>query len=78
LSAGVVPIVRELERLARVAQGIQQRYAAHFQLHVAACLNKDEQEMRLRRDELHTILDALLDNQEAVQRVTDQLTDASC
>jgi hypothetical protein len=72
-----VQVVRELERLARVAQGIQNRYGAHFSLHIAACLNRDEQEMRQRRDELHTILDSLLDNQEAIQRATDELTELS-
>jgi hypothetical protein len=66
-------VIEELNRLGRVAQGIQNRYSAHFQLHVAACLNKDEQEMRVRRDELHTLLDALLDNAEAIQRTQDEL-----
>ncbi len=69
--------ISELTRLARVAQGIQNRYAAHFQLHVAACLNKDEVEMKQRRDELHTILDALLDNAESIQRTNDKLQDLS-
>lgn len=69
----VPQLVSELNRLARVAQGIQNRYSAHFQLHTAACLNKDEQEMRQRRDELHTILDNLLDNAEAIQRINDKL-----
>jgi len=66
-------VCNELTRLARVATGIQQRYSAHFSLHMAACLNRDEKEMRQRRDELHTLLDSLLDNQEAIQRATDQL-----
>ncbi len=69
--------ITELTRLARVATGIQNRYSAHFQLHVAACLNKDEPEMRQRRDELHTILDALLDNQESIQRNNDILQELS-
>jgi hypothetical protein len=70
-------VMTELDRLARVALGIQNRYSAHFQLHVAACLNKDEQEMQQRRDELHTVLDSLLDNQESIQRANDELLEAS-
>jgi hypothetical protein len=70
-------VTSELERLGRVAMGIQQRYAAHFQLHTAACLNRDEQEMRQRREELHTVLDALLDNGESVQKLSDELVELS-
>ena len=67
-------IVAELTNLARVAVVIQKRYGAHFELHAAAVLNRDTQEMVQRRDELHTILDALLDNGESVQRLQDELS----
>jgi hypothetical protein len=70
-------VTRELDRLARVATEIQQRYIAHFALHTAACLHGDQKEMAERRDQLHTILDALLDNGESVQRFTDKLTELS-
>jgi hypothetical protein len=62
-------IADELSRLASVAAGIQLRYQAHFSLHQAACLNGDHSEIAQRRDELHTIMDALLDNGEAIQRL---------
>ncbi len=70
----VQQLCRALEEAARVAAIIQNRYAAHFQLHVAACLNADKQEMAQRRDELHTILDSMLDNQERIQHLTDEMT----
>lgn len=72
-----VEVVQELERLAKVAQGIQQRYIGHFALHTAACLKGDREEMQQRRDELHTILDSLLDNGESVQRLEDELAKVS-
>jgi hypothetical protein len=67
----------ELQRLTRVANEIQQRYIAHFALHTASCIHGDRAEMTQRRDELHTILDSLLDNAEAVQRVTDEFSRVS-
>ena len=66
-------IVVELKDKARVALVIQKRYGAHFELHCAAALNRDRQEMAQRRDELHTILDALLSNAEEVQALSDEL-----
>lgn len=62
-------IAIELNRLAKVAVGIQLRYQAFMTLHAAASANCDEQELTQRRDELHTVLDALLDNGEAVDRL---------
>jgi hypothetical protein len=73
LTTRLQTLVSELQRLERVATEIQQRYVAHFGLHTAACLHRDPKEMAQRRDELHTILDSLLDNGESVQRVTDEL-----
>lgn len=67
-------VVADLQDKARVAVVIQKRYAAHFELHGAALLNRDWQECAQRRDELHTILDALLDNAESIQRLNDELT----
>lgn len=66
-------IVRELQRLQRVAGGIQQRYQAHFMLHNAATANADKEEMGRRRDELHAVLDVLLDNGEAIAALTAEL-----
>lgn len=66
-------ISKELNRLARVAQGIQTRYQAFFSLHDAAAANEDKDEMAQRRDELHTVLDALLDNGEHIHRLTNEL-----
>jgi rRNA pseudouridine-1189 N-methylase Emg1 (Nep1/Mra1 family) len=74
VSTETISVALELERLARVASEIEQRYIAHFALHRAACLHRDPEEMRLRRDQLHTILDTLLDNGESVQKLTDKLT----
>jgi prefoldin subunit 5 len=66
-------IIAELQDKARVAVVIEKRYGAHFQLHGAAVLNRDRQEMEQRRDELHTILDSLLSNAEEIQRLNDEL-----
>jgi hypothetical protein len=65
-------VARELRRLARVAEGLQARYRAHFALHGAAVLTGDPQEIQRHRDDLHTVLDAMLDNNEAVQRYADE------
>jgi hypothetical protein len=73
----VPEIITELERLAKVAQGLQQRYIAHFALHAAACVNNDRAEMTQRRDELHTILDSLLDNGESIERLSVELVSAT-
>lgn len=63
----------ELARLARVANGIQTRYQAHFALHGAACYSQNSDEIQQRRDDLHTVLDALLDNGEAIHKLTYEL-----
>lgn len=75
--AQIQEITRKLEAASRTAEVIRNRYAAHFQLHTAACLNRDAKEMTERRDELHTILDALLDNGESLQRYVDELHNLS-
>ena len=66
-------ITRELTRLARVASGLQLRYQAHFSLHQAASMAGNENEICQRRDDLHTVLDALMDNGEAIQRLIREL-----
>ena len=66
-------IVAHLQSLGRVAQGLQMRYQAYFSLHTAACMNGDQQELQQRRDDLHTVLDVLLDNGEAIHRLTIEL-----
>jgi hypothetical protein len=66
-------IITELQRLARVANSISSRYAAHIALHRAACLNGNAEEMTQRRDELHTLLDSILDNSEEIQRLHDEV-----
>jgi predicted nucleic acid-binding Zn-ribbon protein len=73
MTTRVEEITAEFRRRASVANGIEQRLAAHFSLHRAACLNRDNQEIQQRRDELHTVLDALLDNWEAVQSLIAEL-----
>jgi len=66
-------LIAELTRLGRVATSIQQRYGAYLALHRAACINQDNQEMQQRREEIHGVVDALLDNGEAIQRLTDEM-----
>ncbi len=66
-------VCRDMERFARNAESIQGRYAAYFQLHVAACLDKDKERIQEYRQALHVLLDQLLDNQEAIQRTSDEL-----
>lgn len=66
-------IHRELHRLGRVASGIQERYTAYFSLHRAAAANQDKQEMAQRREDLHTVLDAMLDNGEAIAHLAHEL-----
>lgn len=66
-------VITELQDKARVALVIQKRYGAHFELHGAAVLNRDRQEMAQRRDELHTILDSLLTNAEEIACLNDEL-----
>lgn len=66
-------VTRELARLGRVAVGLQTRYQAHFALHNAACYADNPTEIQQRRDDLHTVLDALLDNGEAIQKLSIEL-----
>lgn len=63
-------VIAELHRLARVAMGIQARFSAYIALHQAACLNEDRQEIQERRDQIHDVVDMLLDNGEAIQRLS--------
>lgn len=66
-------IITELQRLGRVATSLQTRYSAHFSLHQVAAMAGDRQEIAQRRDELHTILDVILDNGESIHRLTEEL-----
>lgn len=68
-------IIRELNRLAKMAEAIQTRYQSYLGLHHAAAMSGDKDEMRQRRDEVHTVLDALLDNGEAIQGLARELED---
>jgi len=63
----------ELQRLSNVALELQDRNQAHFALHRAACLAADAEEILERRQALHVTLDRLLDNGEAIQRLTAEL-----
>ncbi len=65
-------VVQELRRLGKVAAGIQARWQAYFGLHNAACMNDDPVEMQERREQLHDTLDMLLDNGEAIQKLTNE------
>jgi hypothetical protein len=71
--ARVQEVVKELELAARQAQAIQTKYGAHFQLHTAACLDKDEQLQFEHRQSLHVLLDELLDNGERIQKLNDEM-----
>lgn len=66
-------ITAELARLGQVAQGLYLRQGAHMNLYSAALISRDVEEVELRRDELHTLLDALLDNGEAINRLAREL-----
>jgi hypothetical protein len=72
----IIEISRQLEHLARVAQTLQGKYAAHMALHQAAVLEEDKEQMSEHRRSLHVLLDRLLDNGEAVQRLSDELASA--
>lgn len=65
--------VNELVRLGRLALSIDERLRAYLALHIAACMNWDEQEMQTRRDEVHAVIDSLLDNAESIHRLTAEL-----
>lgn len=67
-------ITKELEERARQAYIIQTKYGAHFQLHSAACLDRDEGLILEYRQSLHLLLDRLLDNGERIQKLNDELT----
>jgi hypothetical protein len=73
----VEAVSHKLEQLARIAMSIQSRYGAHFALHSAAVLDKDRDAVLEHRQALHSILDRLLDNGEAIQRATDELIELS-
>lgn len=66
-------VLAELQRLGRVAAGIQERYSAYFALHRAACMNDDPQEIQERRGQLHDTLDSLLDNGEAIHKLSTEV-----
>jgi 1,4-alpha-glucan branching enzyme len=66
-------LVCELRRLSQAADGIQIRWVAYFNLHVAASISGDREELERRRGEMHDILDALLDNSEAVEYIKREL-----
>lgn len=52
----------KLNELAAQATGLEKRYSAHLMLYDAACMAGNEQEIALRREECHTLLDSILDN----------------
>jgi len=66
-------IAIELQRLGKVAMNIQARYSAYLSLHLAAAMNEDPVELTERRGQCHDTLDALLDNGEAIQRLTNEV-----
>lgn len=66
-------LITELQRLGRVAVGIQERYGAYFALHRAACLNNDPKEIEERRQQIHDTVDMLLDNGESIQRLSQEV-----
>lgn len=53
---------KQLNAMAARADGLQKRYTAHLMLYDAACTAMNESEISQRRDECHTMLDAILDN----------------
>lgn len=57
----------ELNQLAATADALQKRYTAHLMLYDAACMAGQEAEITQRREECHTLLDAILDNARDVQ-----------
>lgn len=62
----------ELVTRARIAESIQAKYLAHLGLHSAAVLDSDKDQIMEHRQALHVLLDRLLDNGEAVQRLLDE------
>lgn len=62
-------LAAELRRVGLVAASLQARYQAHIALHRAACMTGTPAELEQRRDEVHTILDVLLDNEQDLQRL---------
>jgi hypothetical protein len=61
--------LEELARLRDEFNSVALRMGAYFELHKAASLKGDPQEMQQRRDELHTVLDVSLDTTEHFQRL---------
>lgn len=53
---------KQLNEMAAKADGLQKRYTAHLMLFDAACTGGNDTEIEQRRDECHTLLDAILDN----------------
>lgn len=66
-------LAREVVRLARIGESANARYSAHLMLHTLAARSQDAGDMVQRRDELHTILDVVLDNSESIERANNQL-----
>ena len=65
----------ELTRLAGEAEALQKRYSAYLTLYDAACMARNENEITQRREECHTLLDAILDNARAVHYRARELQD---
>jgi hypothetical protein len=63
----------ELNQLAAHADGLQKRYTAHLMLYEAACMAGNEDEIKQRREECHTLLDDILDNTMSVQKLSREL-----
>ncbi len=66
-------IAAKLHQLGKVAMNIQARYSAYMSLHLAASMNEDPVELAERRGQCHDTLDALLDNGEAIQHLSNVL-----
>lgn len=63
-------IADELQVLAGVATELDARYRAHLELHRAATIANDKEELLERRQALHVTLNRLLDNSEAIQALS--------
>lgn len=66
---------RRLNELAGEAEALEKRYTAHLMLYEAACMTGNETEIKLRREECHTLLDSILDNTLGVRFVSKTLQD---
>lgn len=65
----------QLNQLAAQALTLEKRYSAHLMLYEAACMSGNEGEITRRREECHTLLDAILDNTRDVHFTTKVLHD---